>query len=45
MSVPGAHDAGAMEDDLRQLYDRYPTYVGSSPYRSPATLAVIPYIE
>ena len=30
---------------LRQLYDRYPTYVGSSPYRSPATLLVIPYIE
>ena len=30
---------------LRQLYDRYPTYVGSSPYESPATLAVIPYIE
>jgi phytoene desaturase len=30
---------------LEQLYDRYPTYVGSSPYQSPATLAVIPYIE
>ncbi|MBC7931125.1 MAG: phytoene desaturase [Rubrivivax sp.] len=30
---------------LRQLYNRYPTYVGSSPYESPATLAVIPYIE
>ncbi|HSE98627.1 MAG TPA: FAD-dependent oxidoreductase, partial [Blastocatellia bacterium] len=30
---------------LRQLYDRYPTYVGSSPYSSPATLIVIPYIE
>ncbi len=30
---------------LRQLYNRYPTYVGSSPYASPATLAVIPYIE
>ena len=30
---------------LQQLYDRYPTYVGSSPYASPATLAVIPYIE
>ncbi len=29
---------------LRQLYDRYPTYVGSSPYQSPAALAVIPYI-
>ena len=30
---------------LRQLFDRYPTYVGSSPYGAPATLAVIPYIE
>lgn len=30
---------------LRQLFDRYPTYVGSSPYSSPATLVVIPYIE
>jgi phytoene desaturase len=30
---------------LRQMFDRYPTYVGSSPYGSPATLAVIPYIE
>ncbi|HEY0097504.1 MAG TPA: phytoene desaturase family protein [Pyrinomonadaceae bacterium] len=30
---------------LRQLFDRYPTYVGSSPYSSPATLAVIPYLE
>jgi len=30
---------------LQQLYDRYPTYVGSSPYESPATLAVIPYLE
>jgi len=30
---------------LRQLYGRYPTYVGSSPWQAPATLAVIPYIE
>ena len=30
---------------LQQLYDRYPTYVGSSPYESPATLIVIPYLE
>lgn len=30
---------------LQQLYDRYPTYVGSSPYAAPATLAIIPYIE
>lgn len=30
---------------LVQLFDRYPTYVGSSPYRAPATLAVIPFLE
>lgn len=30
---------------LRQLYDRYPTYVGSSPYQTPAMLSLIPYIE
>jgi phytoene desaturase len=30
---------------LIQMFDRYPTYVGSSPYRSPATLALIPYLE
>ncbi len=30
---------------LRQLFNRYPTYVGSSPYRCPATLLIIPYIE
>ncbi len=30
---------------LRQIFNRYPTYVGSSPYRSPATLLVIPYLE
>ncbi|MDW8074738.1 MAG: phytoene desaturase family protein [Bacteroidota bacterium] len=30
---------------LRRIFLRYPTYVGSSPYRSPATLLVIPYLE
>lgn len=30
---------------LQQLYNRYPTYVGSSPYSTPATLIVIPFIE
>jgi phytoene desaturase len=30
---------------LRQLFDRYTTYVGSSPYHTPSTLSVIPYIE
>ena len=30
---------------LVQLFDRYATYNGSSPYRAPATLSMIPYIE
>ncbi|MBN2104047.1 phytoene desaturase [bacterium] len=30
---------------LVQLFDRYPTYNGSNPYRAPATLNVIPYVE
>jgi len=28
-----------------QLFDRYATYTGSDPYRAPATLAIIPYVE
>ncbi len=28
-----------------QLFDRYATYNGSNPYRAPATLNVIPYVE
>jgi phytoene desaturase len=30
---------------LVQLFDRFATYNGSSPYLAPATLAVIPYVE
>jgi phytoene desaturase len=30
---------------LRQLFNRYATYNGSSPYRGPATFALIPYVE
>jgi phytoene desaturase len=30
---------------LVQLFDRYATYNGSSPFRAPATLSIIPYIE
>jgi len=30
---------------LIQLFDRYATYNGSNPYRAPATLNVIPYVE
>ncbi|MFP4303048.1 MAG: 1-hydroxycarotenoid 3,4-desaturase CrtD [Spirochaetaceae bacterium] len=30
---------------VRQLFNRYATYNGSSPYKTPATLAIIPYVE
>ncbi len=30
---------------LQQLFNRFATYNGSSPYLAPATLAIIPYIE
>jgi len=30
---------------LRQLFDRYATYNGSSPFQAPATLNIIPYVE
>jgi diapolycopene oxygenase len=30
---------------IRQLFNRFATYSGSSPYRAPATLSLIPYIE
>lgn len=38
-------DAFGREDRLVQYVDRYATYSGSSPYRTPATLACIPAIE
>jgi phytoene desaturase len=30
---------------LRQLFNRFATYNGSSPFRTPATFALIPYVE
>ncbi|HYO64248.1 MAG TPA: phytoene desaturase family protein [Pyrinomonadaceae bacterium] len=30
---------------LRQLFNRFATYNGSSPYRAPATFALIPFVE
>ena len=31
--------------EARQLFGRYATYSGSSPYKAPATLCVIPHVE
>jgi len=44
---PLARRAAATFDDARlgQWAGRYATYAGSSPYRAPATLACIPYVE
>ncbi len=30
---------------LRQLFNRFATYTGSSPYKTPATFALIPFVE
>jgi len=30
---------------MRQLFNRFATYNGSSPYKTPATFALIPYVE
>lgn len=32
-------------DYLQQLFNRFATYNGSSPYQTPATFALIPYVE
>lgn len=41
-----AHNASMFTDKrLVQLFDRFATYNGSSPYRAPATLMVIPWVE
>lgn len=38
--------AGTFRDErLRQLFGRYATYVGSSPYTAPATLMLIAHVE
>jgi phytoene desaturase len=40
------HNASYFSDRrLVQLFDRFATYNGSSPYRAPATLMVIPWVE
>lgn len=33
------------DERIIQLFDRYATYNGSNPYRAPATLNIIPYVE
>ena len=44
-TVDGAVRRYFKHPHLRQLFNRYATYNGSSPYRSPATFCIIPYVE
>ncbi|MCP9494449.1 MAG: phytoene desaturase family protein [Pyrinomonadaceae bacterium MAG19_C2-C3] len=41
-----AHNASYFRSPhIRQLFNRFATYNGSSPYRAPATFALIPFVE
>jgi diapolycopene oxygenase len=44
-SMDAANRCFFQDPRLVQLFDRYATYNGSSPYRVPATLNIIPYVE
>jgi phytoene desaturase len=44
-SMDAAHRRFFKDPKLVQLFNRYATYNGSSPYRVPATLNIIPYVE
>lgn len=46
LSTLSTHTARHFESrKIRQLFNRYATYNGSSPYRTPATFALIPWVE
>jgi phytoene desaturase len=41
-----AHNMGFFQSKkLRQLFNRFATYNGSSPYQTPATFALVPFVE
>ena len=44
-TMNGANEKAFKDPRLVQIFNRYATYNGSSPYRSPATLNVIPFVE
>ncbi|MBL0055634.1 MAG: phytoene desaturase [Chitinophagaceae bacterium] len=44
-TMNGANEKSFKDPRLVQIANRYSTYNGSSPYLSPATLNVIPYVE
>lgn len=44
-TMNGANEKAFKDPHLVQLFNRYATYNGSSPYLAPATLNVIPHVE
>lgn len=44
-TMHGANQSFFKDSRTIQLFDRYATYNGSSPYKAPATLNIIPYVE
>lgn len=44
-SMDRAHRGFFDSPKVQQLFNRYATYNGSSPYKTPATLNIIPYVE
>ncbi len=44
-SLASLHARYFRDPHIRQIFDRFATYNGSSPYRTPATFAIIPYVE
>lgn len=44
-SVHGTVQRFFHDPRLRQVFDRYATYHGSSPYRAPAALCLVPFVE
>lgn len=44
-SLHAAHKRAFADPRAVQLFDRYATYNGSSPYRTPATMRIIPHVE
>lgn len=44
-TIHQANNAFFSDKKVIQIFDRYATYNGSNPYKAPATLNIIPYVE
>lgn len=44
-TIHNANQSFFQDQKVLQIFDRYATYNGSNPYKAPATLNIIPYVE